>query len=127
MVRHFVPPSDSTKEAVLALADANKHRWRVMEGTGPTNTGSADRKAFPMGYRGHTRMEDGWVDLACGPVISLVIQYTSRNHHSDSELPHTLHVNISSPCVLLRVFGFLATDLLGLKVFSVPQCLSCIC
>ena len=72
-------------------------------------------------------MEDGWVDLACGPVISLVIQYTSRNHHPDSEVPHTLHVNLSAPCVLLRVFGFLATDLLGLKVCSVPQCLSCVC
>lgn len=68
-----------------------------------------------MGYRGHTYLEDGWVDLACGPSISLAIMYTSRNHDTDLNLPHSLHVDVRAPCVLLRVFGFLATDLLGLK------------
>ena len=124
VVRHFVPPSDSAKEAVVALAAANRHRWRVMGDSESANQASADREAFPMGYRGHTCLEDGWVDLACGPSISLLIHYTSRNHHHDLEVPHTLHVDVSAPCVLLRVFGFLATDLLGLKVFSAPHCYS---
>ena len=118
VVRHYVPPSDSAKEAVLTLAAANKHRWRVME-SAADNVQSGDsegRESFPMGYRRHTCLEDGWVDLACGPRISLGIEYTSRNHTSVSVLPHTLHVDVSAPSVLLRVFGFLASDLLGLKV-----------
>ena len=118
VVRHFIPPSHSAREAVLALAAANKYRWRVLgSGSRPEPVGEAQsREAFPMGYRGHTHIEDGWVDLACGPKISLDIKYVSRNHHSDYALPNTMHVDINAPTVLLRVFGFLATDLLGLKV-----------
>ena len=119
VVRHFLSSSLSAREAVLALAAANKYRWRVIGRPGSAaDSGSTpvDNEAFPMGYRGHTQLEDGWVDLACGPSISLSINYTSRNHDSVSNQPHTLHIDISAPHVLLRAFAFLATDLLGLKV-----------
>lgn len=74
-----------------------------------------------MGYRGHTHLENGWVDLACGPSISLVIDYVSRAHHSSPALPNTMQVDIDAPTVLLRVFGFLMTDLLALKVSTLSS------
>ena len=128
VVRHFVAPSNSAREAILALSAANKYRWRVLEassseerlGVQTAETKEAENKeAFPMGYRGHTNLEDGWIDLACGPSISLNIGYVSRAHHTDRALPNSLQVNINAPTVLLRVFGFLATDLLALKVSCV--------
>lgn len=69
-----------------------------------------------MGYRGHTHLENGWVDLACGPSLSLAIDYVSRSHHPSPTLPNTMQVDINAPTVLLRAFGFLITDLLALKV-----------
>lgn len=85
--------------------------------------GLEDTQHFPMGYRRHTRSEDGWVDLACGPSISISILYLSRAHHPNDTLPNSLRVDVDSPKVLLRVFGFLARDLLALKV-SLTQCVS---
>ena len=128
VVRHFVPPSSSSREAVLALAAANRRRWRVMrqelacsgaqqsDGQRPQSSEAEERGDFPMGYRGHTHQRDGWVDLACGPSISLAIEYVSRAHHPNPALPNSLRVDVQAPTVLLRVFGFLATDLLALKV-----------
>ena len=125
VVRHFVPPSNSAREAILALSAANKYRWRVLEASGSEEglevqtaevKETESKEAFPMGYRGHTSLKDGWVDLACGPSISLNINYVSRAHHMDRALPSSLQVDIGAPTVLLRVFGFLATDLLALKV-----------
>lgn len=115
VVRHYIPPSDSAKEVVLALAEANKHRWRLIH----SNTELEDRDEFPMGYRGQTKSEDGWLDLACGPRISLNISYISRNHHPIAMVPHTLTIDVSAPQVLLRTYGFLLQDLLGLKVSCV--------
>jgi hypothetical protein len=124
VVRHFVPPSNSAREAILALSAANKYRWRVLEASGSEEglevqtaevKETESKEAFPMGYRGHTSLKDGWVDLACGPSISLNINYVSRAHHMDRALPSSLQVDIGAPTVLLRVFGFLATDLLALK------------
>ena len=72
-----------------------------------------------MGYRGNTCLEDGWIDFACGPKISLAICYTSHKHHPNTSLPNTMNVDINAPTVLLRIFGFLMTDLLGLKVLTI--------
>lgn len=83
--------------------------------------GLEDTQHFPMGYRRHTRSKDGWVDLACGPSISISILYLSRAHHPNNALPNSLRIDVDSPKVLLRVFGFLARDLLALKV-SPAQC-----
>ena len=124
VVRHFVAPSNSVCEAILALSAANKYRWRVLEVSSSEVSGVQvaeakeveNRETFPMGYRGHTHLEDGWIDLACGPSISLNIGYVSHAHHTDQALPNSLQVDIDAPTVLLRVFGFLATDLLALKV-----------
>ena len=86
-----------------------------------------NRETFPMGYRRHTAAEDGWVDMACGPSISITIGYVSRGHHSNPALPNTMQISITAPTVLLRVYGFLATDLLALKVTATPIPQSCTC
>ena len=128
VVRHHLPPSLSAREAVLALSAANKHRWRVLPTEQPQipRSSEADNKeTFPMGYRGHTLLEDGWVDLACGPSISLTIDYVGHTHHANLFLPNSMHIDISAPSVLLRVFGFLTTDLLALKVSSVSCVVRC--
>ena len=137
VVRHFVPPSCSSREAVLALNSANKYHWRVMEHEGHSeimsghqrtadmftyNREGDSKEVFPMGYRGHTHLENGWVDLACGPSISLVVNYVSRAHHPSPALPNTMQVDIDAPTVLLRAFGFLMTDLLALKVSTSGHC-----
>lgn len=80
-----------------------------------------DKELFPMGYCGVTRLEDGWIDLACGPSISIAINYQSHNHdvhpgHSTPLSPNVLNIDIDAPIVLLRVFGCLGRDLLALKV-----------
>ena len=214
VVRHYIPPSSSSREAILALSAANKYRWRVMEQssvadpselfTSPPTSSSAsvhtffyvpfsgssdstlqqrqsgkgsgqastlqsgrlseqqsgrhleqqsgrlteqqsgrlseqqsgrlteqqsgrlseqqagqqleDTELFPMGYSKHTGREQGWVDLACGPDISISVTYISRVHHPDTTLPNSLSVDVTSPKVLLRVYGFLVRDLLALKV-----------
>ena len=82
-----------------------------------------DTELFPMGYCGVTKLDNGWIDLACGPSISIVIDYNSHNHDvrpgtSTPFTPNVLHIDIDAPVVLLRVFGCLGRDLLALKVSS---------
>jgi len=81
----------------------------------------ADHEFFPMGYRGETKYESGWLDIACGPSISININYHSHNHDPRTgkdmrQVPNVLNVDIDAPTVILRVFGCLARDLLALKV-----------
>ena len=83
--------------------------------------GLQDNELFPMGYRGVTRHDSGWVDLGCGPSISIAIDYSSHNHdvgrgHSTPLKPNLLNIDVDAPVVLLRVFGCLGRDLLALKV-----------
>ena len=83
--------------------------------------GDQDNELFPMGYCGVTRREGGWIDLACGPSISIAIDYHSHNHdvgrgHSTPLAPNLLNIDVDAPVVLLRVFGCLGRDLLALKV-----------
>ena len=93
--------------------------------------GLQDNELFPMGYRGITKREGGWIDLACGPSISIAIDYHSHNHdvgrgHSTPLHPNLLNIDIDTPIVLLRVFGCLGRDLLALKVkqiLSIKFCL----
>ena len=73
-----------------------------------------------MGYRGVTQYKDGWLDLASGPSITIAIDYTSHAHDTTpgdcTRLhPNILRVDVEAPVVLIRVFGCLARDLLGLK------------
>lgn len=80
-----------------------------------------DKECFPMGSRESTLYERGWLDLACGPSISIEIDYCGHGHNPSAGphtplLPSQLHVDIEAPVVLLRVFGCLARDLLALKV-----------
>lgn len=80
-----------------------------------------DRECFPMGSCESTLYERGWLDLACGPSISIEIDYCGHGHNPKPGqhiplLPSQLHVDITAPVVLLRVFGCLARDLLALKV-----------
>ena len=75
---------------------------------------------FPMGCRSETLYERGWLDLACGPSITIDIEYRGCQHDprpgSCTPLaPSSLHVDIDAPQVLVRVFGCLGRDLLGLK------------
>lgn len=83
--------------------------------------GLRDNELFPMGYRGITKHESGWIDLACGPSISIAIDYHSHNHdvgrgHSTPLHSNLLNIDVDAPVVLLRVFGCLGRDLLALKV-----------
>ena len=80
-----------------------------------------ETELFPMGYCGVTKLENGWVDLACGPSISIAIDYSSHRHDvrpgtSTPLTPNVLHIDVEVPVVLLRVFGSLGRDLLALKV-----------
>lgn len=80
-----------------------------------------DRECFAMGSRDSTQYELGWLDIVCGPTITISIEYSSH-HHDPSPgdhtplLPNALHVDVDAPVALVRVFGCLARDLLGLKV-----------
>ena len=74
-----------------------------------------------MGSCDSTLYERGWLDIACGPSISIDVSYCGHHHHPGKGehtplLPNQLHVEIVAPVVLLRVFGCLARDLLALKV-----------
>ena len=76
-----------------------------------------------MGYRGETKYESGWLDIACGSSISININYHSHNHDPRTgkdmrQVPNVLNVDIDAPTVVLRVFGCLARDLLAVKVCS---------
>ena len=208
VVRHYSPPSCSTRESLFALSSSNKHRWRILEfkeepkqqqkedkhpgdksttwsscstpsvrskldisiltldsdkdkdressgaatpkfgrmpstkllaGDGTSVSASheeqlqqtdipdtqpeksTDYESFPMGYRGETKHESGWLDIACGPSISISITYYGHNHDDRPgkhvrQMPSMLKVDIDVPTVLLRVLGCLARDLLALKV-----------
>lgn len=226
VVRHYAPPSSSSRESLFALSSANRYRWRVMKSTpppptekkvkkedngfswtdlsrtsdpsrpGPTSLDSScsdppdkervqllghsnvssqqhiitapiivdpnssslalelgeegkesahihavgvvdkeeegdvvpvprlvDKECFPMGSCDVTCYEGGWLDLACGPSITIDIEYCSHHHDPSSGehtplLPNLLRVDIDAPVALVRVFGCLARDLLGLKVGS---------
>lgn len=80
-------------------------------------------KTFPMGCCLTTSHNNGWLDIGCGPEITIEITY--RGHNSDMRHvssggamnPSQMFVDINAPQVLLRVFGTLARDLLSLKVF----------
>ena len=90
-----------------------------------------DNEQFPMGYRNETQYEKGWLDIACGPSITIDITYCSHAHDvrpgKDAKLkPNLLVVDIDAPTVLLRVFGSLARDLLALKV-STQLVFLCVC
>jgi hypothetical protein len=82
--------------------------------------GLVDKECFPMGCRNTTLYEKGWIDLACGPSIIIDIKYSGHHHNPQAGdhaplLPSELHVDIDVPEALIRVFGCLARDLLGLK------------
>ena len=82
----------------------------------------SNRELFPMGHRSNTLYQSGWVDLGCGPSISIDVVYCS--HNSDVKhvktnsrmIPSILKIDVNAPSVLIRVFGSLARDLLALKV-----------
>ena len=83
--------------------------------------GEIDTEVFPMGFRGTTLYEEGWLDIGCGPSLSITINYSSHIHDTrpgpcTSMMPNVLTVDVDAPTVLLRVFGCLARDLLALKV-----------
>ena len=78
------------------------------------------REFFPMGCRFETLYERGWLDLACGPSITIDIEYKGHQHDpkpgsSTPLTPSSLHVDIDAPQVLIRGFGCLVRDLLSLK------------
>ena len=82
-----------------------------------------ETELFPMGYCGVTKLDSGWIDLACGPSISIAIDYSSHSHDvrpgmSTPLTPNVLHIDVDVPVVLLRVFGSLGRDLLALKVIT---------
>lgn len=81
---------------------------------------------FPMGCRNLTLSELGWLELACGPSISIDIVYHGHNSDVSHEkkdgvrmVPNAVKISVNAPTVLLRVFGCLVRDLMGLRVSKV--------
>ena len=100
----------------------------TQDGEGEQESSTADgcwlgNECFPMGYCWETQYEAGWLDLGCGPTLIIDINY--YGHNSDPSLdssgrltPSLTTVTVDAPTVYFRVFGFLARDLLCLKVNS---------
>ncbi|XP_019853101.1 PREDICTED: uncharacterized protein KIAA1109-like isoform X3 [Amphimedon queenslandica] len=78
-------------------------------------------ESFPMGCCLTTFYKDGWLDICCGPEITINITYNGHNSDmshvgsSNDMVPSQVLIDINAPQVLLRVFGTLARDLLSLK------------
>ena len=81
-------------------------------------------ESYPMGCCSTTFYKDGWLDICCGPEITINITYNGHNSDmshvgsSDDMVPSQVLIDINAPQVLLRVFGTLARDLLSLKVYT---------
>ena len=87
---------------------------------------------FPMGYRSETQYEEGWLDIGCGPDLTIKISYHGHSYdpaylpdHAHSPegseeekrlVPNEVSVEVEASSVLLRVFGSLVKDLVALKV-----------
>lgn len=104
---------------------ANRQRWRfpkVLMNDASLNCATRDQ--FPMGVCFSTRSEDGWIDLAAGPEITIALNYISRrNDGLDSKirqgvipLSNSVDVQVKIPDAVVRLFGFLARDLFAVKV-----------
>ena len=94
--------------------------------------GAGLNEFFPMGYRSETQYEEGWLDIGCGPDLTIKISYHGHNYdpaylpdHAHSPegseeekrlVPNEVSVEVEASSVLLRVFGSLAKDLVALKV-----------
>ena len=107
------------------MAAANRQRWRFPKVLlDNVSLDCANRDLFPMGVCCSTRSEDGWIDLAAGPEITINVSYISRrNDGLDSKIrqgvippPNTVDVQVKAPDAVVRLFGFLARDLLAVKV-----------
>lgn len=107
------------------MAAANRQRWRFPKVLlDSISLDCANRDLFPMGVCCSTRSEDGWIDLAAGPEIAIDVSYISRrNDGLDSKIkqgvipaPNTVDVQVKVPDAVVRLFGFLARDLLAVKV-----------
>ena len=78
---------------------------------------------FPMGTCNSTLSELGWLDLACGPRISIDIVYHGHdndvshvNKPDGKMIPNVLKATVDVPKVLFRVYGCIIRDLIGLRV-----------
>ncbi|XP_065883206.1 bridge-like lipid transfer protein family member 1 [Dysidea avara] len=119
-LRRYVPPSCTTKESIFALSSINKHRWRWPSHLHTQEAGAYDssRERFPLGWVQNTTYQDGWVDLACSQAISIQVKYSSFANCVEREngvRPNVLKVEVEVPDIVLRIFGVLVRDLLGLK------------
>lgn len=120
-LRRYVPPSCTTKERMFALSSINKHRWRWPSHLHSQEGGAhnSSREQFPLGWVQNTTYQDGWVDLASSHAISLHVRYSSFAYCAERQntpQPNVLKVDVEVPDIVLRIFGVLARDLLGLKV-----------
>lgn len=103
------------------MSQINKHRWRwpshAQKRGGAAHT---DKEKFPLGWVHNTTYQDGWVDLACSSNIMIHLTHSNYTHsvveNGSSLRPNVLQVEIEVPSIMLRIFGVLARDLLGLKV-----------
>lgn len=127
VVRRYLPPSCSTRKSVVNMAAANRQRWRFPKVLMNSNfINCANRDLFPMGVCNSTHSEDGWIDLAAGPEITITVNYISRrNDGLDSKIKqgiippaNTVDVQVKIPDAVVRLFGFLARDLLAVKVIT---------
>ena len=130
-VRHvpLVPKYDSgLMEGITEESDEQLDGQRIVSPVKVSN-----RELFPMGYRSETLYDAGWLDLGCGPSITIDITYLGHNSDATHEeegsknknmVPSLLKVEVDAPCVLLRVFGSLARDLLALKVIIASNVLN---
>ena len=118
-LRRYVPPSSTIKESIFALSQINKHRWRWPSHAHQGGGAHTDKEKFPLGWVRNTTYQDGWVDLACSSNMSIHLTHCNYGHsfeHGVEYRPNVLQVDIEVPNIMLRIFGVLARDLLGLKV-----------
>ena len=109
------------------MTAANKQRWRLPKlVVNDTPSDYVNKDHFPMGVCNLTHSEDGWIDLAAGPEISIDVNYLSRrNDGLDSKISqgvippaNSVDVQVKVPDAVVRLFGFLARDLLAIKVIT---------
>ena len=92
MVRHYVPPSSTSRESLLALSSINKHRWRVME---------CHDDQHPPGDDSPSRRDRSLKSTSSSPAIShSKAGGASKNSLTDSEKESKLLTHVISAPVL---------------------------
>jgi hypothetical protein len=98
----------------------NDNNRTDMDSSGESARTPVDER-LPMGYCCNTTYDSGWLDLGCGPALSINITYAGHNSDfthlkNDSNMvPSQVKIEVEVPSALIRVFSSLFRDLVALK------------